>query len=41
MYQNFIGIDISKETITVGQHNHKQTQEFDNALSGFKQFCHC
>ena len=39
MYQNFIGIDISKETFTVGQHNRKQTQEFANALSGFKQFC--
>src|SRR5581483_8360124 len=39
MYQNFIGIDMSKETFTVGQHNLKQTREFNNTLFGFKQFC--
>jgi transposase len=39
MYQNFIGIDISKDTFTVGEYQHKHTKEFDNALSGFTQFC--
>lgn len=38
MYQNFIGIDIGKETFVVGKHSEKITREFDNNLSGFQSF---
>ena len=38
MYQNFIGIDIGKETFFVGKHSEKITREFENNLSGFQSF---
>jgi len=38
MYQNFIGIDISKETFVVAQQSKKRTQEFNNSLIGFEEF---
>lgn len=38
MYQNFIGIDISKANFVVGFHDQRNTYEFDNTLSGFKSF---
>ena len=38
MYQNFIGIDIGKDSFVVGQYLAKETIEFDNNLSGFKKF---
>ena len=38
MYQNFIGIDISKLTFVVGFHNRRETYEFNNTTKGFKAF---
>jgi len=38
MYQNFIGIDISKATFVAAQHGLKQTHEFNNTQEGFDAF---
>lgn len=38
MYQNFIGIDIGKDTFVVASHHQRMTQEFDNTESGFQTF---
>jgi len=39
MYQNFVGIDISKDTFMVAALGDKKTQSFHNVLSGFNAFC--
>lgn len=38
MYQNFIGIDIGKNTFYVGLHGQKETHSYPNSSQGFKQF---
>lgn len=39
MYYNFIGIDISKKTFTVGQYGIQVTKNFENTAQGFREFC--
>lgn len=42
MYQNFIGIDISKNDFVVAQHLRKEVRTFSNDLQGFASFIeHC
>src|SRR5436190_15341894 len=38
MYQNFIGIDISKDTFSVASHATKATHNFSNDRAGFESF---
>lgn len=39
MYQNFIGIDISKDTFAAAQYGNNVVEIFSNDLSGFEKFC--
>ena len=38
MYQNFIGIDISKRTFAVGYHGEHIVKNYTNLPQGFKDF---
>src|SRR6476620_12226337 len=39
MYQNFIGIDISKDNFAVAIHGESAMKTFTNCKNGFNQFC--
>lgn len=39
MYQNFVGIDIGKDSFFVALHGHKAVKSFTNSTSGFDTFC--